>query len=234
MGYQIIHDVFTHTLAAAKILGLNEELTQEIKDKIEKIHPGVVIGDDGRILEWDKPYSEHEKGHRHMSHLYALYPGANITSAQSADFNAARKSIDYRLQHGGAGTGWSRAWMICFEARLMNSKEVYNNVHAFVSTAVAENLFALHPPFQIDANFGFSAGIAEALLQSHEGFIRLLPALPEEWKDGQFSGLKARGNVTVDTDWKMGVLKTVRFRSPIAQTITIKYKNLSRDIILEI
>ncbi len=233
MGYQIIHDVFAHTLAAAKILGVDEELTQEIKDKIEKTHPGVVIGDDGRILEWDKPYPEHEKGHRHMSHLYALFPGANITSSQSADFNAARKSIDYRLQHGGAGTGWSRAWMICFEARLMNSKEVYNNVHAFVSTAVAENLFALHPPFQIDANFGFTAGIAEALLQSHEGFIRLLPALPEEWKDGQFTGLKARGNVTVDTEWKMGVLKTVRFQSPIAQTITIKYKNISRDIILE-
>lgn len=230
MGYQIIHDVFRHTVEAAKILGINDELIQEIKDKLKNLHSGIVVWKDGRILEWDTPYDEPEKGHRHMSHLYALYPGNEITPMLPEAFDAARKTIDYRLRYGGAGTGWSRAWLICFEARLLDSYAVLNNIQTFISTAVANNLFALHPPFQIDANFGFTAGVAEALLQSHEDFIRLLPSLPDKWQDGYVKGLVARGNITVDMEWTKGHLSKAKFKSPITQRIAVKYKSKIKSI----
>lgn len=225
MGHQIIADVFEHTLAAAKILGIENDFTKEVQTKYKNLYPGIIIGKDGRILEWNKDYEEVEKGHRHISHLYALYPGDEITVKDTAAFKAAEKTIDYRLAHGGAGTGWSRAWMINFEARLLNEKEVEENLNTFIATAVADNFFALHPPFQIDANFGYTAGIAEALLQSHEGFIRILPALPPNWENGSVKGLVARGNVEVGMEWKNNQLLHLTLKSGEAKTVAVKYQD---------
>ena len=223
MGHQIIAEVFENTLAAAEVLKVDDDFVKELASKRAALHPGVAIGDDGRILEWNEPYEEREKGHRHMSHLYALHPGDAITSQEAEAFKAAQKTIDFRLEHGGAGTGWSRAWMINFNARLFDSVSATENIRKFFEISIADNLFDEHPPFQIDGNFGYTAGVAELLLQSHEGFIRLLPALPTSWPNGNISGLKARGDIEVDVQWEKGKLVRVGLLSPQEKTIDVHY-----------
>lgn len=223
IGHQIIAEVFDNTLATAAILHIDDAFTKEVAAKRKKLHPGVVVGEDGRILEWNEPYEEFEKGHRHMSHLYALYPGDAITSDDPPAFHGAQKTIDYRLEHGGAGTGWSRAWMINFNARLLDSVSATNNIKKFFEISIADNLFDEHPPFQIDGNFGYTAGVAELLLQSHEGFLRILPALPTHWKTGKITGLKARGNIEVDIEWKQGRLTKLGLNATEAKSIKVKY-----------
>lgn len=223
MGHQIIGEVFENTLSAARILGIDNEFTAEVKAKLQNLHPGIVIGNDGRILEWNQPYGEAEKGHRHMSHLYALHPGSKITSKDKEAFEAAKKTIDYRLEHGGAGTGWSRAWMISFNARLLDEVAAEENIRKFLQISTADNMFDMHPPFQIDGNFGFTAGVAELLMQSHEGFIRILPALPGNWDSGNVKGLVARGNTEVDIQWKEGKLIRLGLYSKKAKTCRLFY-----------
>ncbi|NNE77017.1 MAG: glycoside hydrolase family 95 protein, partial [Pricia sp.] len=232
MGHQIIAEVFDNTLEAAKILDIDDDFVKEVSEKRKDLHPGVVVGADGRILEWNEPYEEPEKGHRHMSHLYALHPGDAITAENQAAFNAAQKTIDFRLQHGGAGTGWSRAWMISFNARLLDSISATQNIRKFFEISIADNLFDEHPPFQIDGNFGFTAGVAELLLQSHEGFLRILPAIPTDWAKGKISGLKARGNIEVDIEWEKGKLTKLGLKSAQAQSINVKYGELEQEVIL--
>ncbi len=232
MGHQIIAEVFDNTLAAAKILNINGPFVQEVAEKRKSLHPGVQVGEDGRILEWNEPYEEPEKGHRHMSHLYALYPGDAITADNTEVFKAAQKTIDFRLQHGGAGTGWSRAWMINFNARLLDAISASENIKKFFEISIADNLFDEHPPFQIDGNFGYTAAVAELLLQSHEGFLRILPALPTQWKTGKISGLKARGNIVVDMEWKDGKLQQLVLESSEKRTIKIKYGNIEKEVVL--
>lgn len=222
---QIIAEVFTNALKAAEILGIEDDFTKEVREKLNGLRPGVVVGPDGRILEWDRPYEEAEKGHRHMSHLYAIYPGNTITKEGTPEwFAAARKSTEYRLANGGAGTGWSRAWLINLSARLQEGEEVDKHVNLHLQKSIVPNLFDMHPPFQIDGNFGFTAGIAEALLQSHTEHIHFLPALPTAWKDGEVSGLKARGNLTVDLIWKEGELDKALVTPAITGTYTFRYR----------
>ncbi|GHA27877.1 alpha/beta hydrolase [Salinimicrobium marinum] len=223
MGHQIITEVFDNTIESANILGKSDEFIQKIKAQRAQLRPGLQIGADGRLLEWDREYEEPEKGHRHISHLYALHPGDDITSQDPKLFEAARKTIEHRLEHGGAGPGWSRAWVINFYARLLDAKAAKEHVNLFMQRSIYPNLLDIHPPFQIDGNFGFTAGIAEMLLQSHEGFLRILPALPEEWKTGSIKGLKARGNIEVNISWKEGKLQELILNSPEDQTIRIKY-----------
>jgi len=230
MGHQIIGEVFENVLAAAEVLAIEDDFIKEVQLKKENLHPGVVIGSDGRILEWNSPYEEPEKGHRHMSHLYALHPGDEIVESNKEAFEAAKKSIAYRLQYGGAGTGWSRAWMINLNARLFDKKSAEENIRKFMQISVADNMFDEHPPFQIDGNFGFTAGVAELLIQSHEGIIRILPALPQNWQTGEIMGLKARGNITVDINWQGGELLTATFQSAIDQTCNIVYKGNALEI----
>ncbi|EAR02041.1 glycosyl hydrolase family 95 catalytic domain-containing protein [Maribacter sp. HTCC2170] len=223
MGHQIIAEVFDNVLEAAKVLGIQDEFTKEVKAKREKLFPGIVVGDDGRLLEWNEPYDEPEKGHRHMSHLYALHPGDEITADNSEAFAAAKKTIDYRLEHGGAGTGWSRAWMINLNARLLDGNAAEENIRKFLEISIADNMFDEHPPFQIDGNFGFTAAVPELLFQSHEGFLRILPALPANWKNGKINGIKARGDIEVDIEWKDGELVKLGLTAKKTKSIKIKY-----------
>ena len=230
---QIIAEVFTNVLAGAKDLGIEDEFTKEVREKLANLRSGTVIGPDGRILEWDRPYEEAEKGHRHMSHLYAIYPGNTINQETPELFEAARKSTQVRLANGGAGTGWSRAWLINLSARLLDADEVNKHVNLHLQKSIVPNLFDMHPPFQIDGNFGFTAGIAEALLQSHTDEIHLLPALPKEWNNGQIKGLKARGNLTVDISWKEGVLELAKVKPKFNGIYQLKYAGISKSIEME-
>jgi alpha-L-fucosidase 2 len=233
MGHQIIKEVFDNVLKASEILGIEDDFTKEIKAKIRVLQSGLQIGPDGRLLAWNEPFEENEKGHRHMSHLYALYPGDDITINTPELMDAAQKTIDYRLLHGGAGPGWSRAWIINFSARLLDKKATQENVNLFLKKSIFNNLLDIHPPFQIDGNFGFTAGVAEMLLQSHTETIHLLPALPGNWQEGTVKGLKARGGITVNMIWKNGILQSAHLQSDKDQNRKFSYNGKKVNVVLE-
>ncbi len=244
MDNQILRDLFDACLAAAQILGeawicenvhlegvadMPALLSQmaETKARLKLTQ----IGPDGRIMEWMEAYEELEPGHRHISHLYGLFPSDQINMEKTpALAEAAKKTLQARLSYGGGHTGWSRAWIMNHYAKLWDGEALHENIKAMLTQSTYPNLFDKHPPFQIDGNFGATAAIGHALVQSSLGSVRLLPALPTAWQEGSISGLRLVGNGEISLVWKEGRLISALILAYSDYVAKVKYEDITWDV----
>ncbi len=244
MDNQILRDLFGQCMKGYAVLEQADALSAEVVNKLKeaeitdiaefiqqvesacaKLKP-TQIGKDGRILEWQEDYEEWEPGHRHVSHLYGMHPSEQITMDETPQLAAAaRKTLEGRLSHGGGHTGWSRAWIINHYAKLWDGETAYENIEHLLASSTYPNMFDKHPPFQIDGNFGATAGMVEMLLQSSSKRIVLLPALPSAWKSGSMKGIRIKGNAQADIVWKDGTLTECRIQAESKLNIQVRYKD---------
>ncbi len=230
MDNQIIRELFGNTIMAARLLEIDTSFSRKLEAASARLSP-TKIGKHGQLMEWLEDYEEVEPQHRHVSHLYGLHPGNQITPGQTPELaEAARITLDRR---GDGGTGWSRAWKINFWARLGDGNRAYKLLTQLLTPSKTAgvrkdiggtypNLFCAHPPFQIDGNFGGCAGIAEMLVQSHAGYIELLPALPDRWMSGSIKGLRVRGGAVIDIRWKNKQGTHIKLQATCDNTFRIK------------
>jgi alpha-L-fucosidase 2 len=216
MDIEIVRELFSRTLDSGRVLGEDAAFLHQVEEARSKLPP-YKIGKLGQLQEWQLDYKESAPGHRHISHLWALFPGTQISLAHTPELaKAARVSLERRLANGGGQTGWSRAWVVNYWDHLHDGRQAYDSLQVLFRQSTFPNLMDTHPPgvFQIDGNLGAANGMLEAILQSRwasDGSeVELLPALPQQWTQGSVRGARVRGGATVDIEWKAGKLVSMR------------------------
>ncbi len=241
---QIMRELFTNVISASKTLGIDADFRKVLETRLKQIPPAGIISKDGRIQEWLEDYQQTDEHHRHISHLYGVYPASEITADGTPELAAAaKKTLDVR---GDDGPSWSIAYKLLFWARLHDGNRAYKlfteimkpttstGINYGAGGGIYPNLLSAGPPFQIDGNFGTTAGIAEMLIQSHEGYINLIPAIPDSWKaTGEVKGLRARGNFTVDFKWKDGKVTSYRVTSTTPRKVKVKVNGVMKEVMAQ-